>query len=87
MTDFSQENPLKYLNMLAIQSGIAKYRCLCIQGAVAFQTPGVFFFYSPGTKILVLLYLGDLMLSIGPGNALFLVKQIYLRGVALKNCF
>ena len=28
--------------MLAIQSDIAKYRCLCGQGAVAFQTPGVF---------------------------------------------
>ena len=28
--------------MLAIQSGIAKYHCLYTQGAVAFQTPGVF---------------------------------------------
>ena len=28
--------------MLAIQSGIAKYYCLCTEGAVAFQTPGVF---------------------------------------------
>ena len=29
--------------MLEIQSGIGKYRCLYTQGAVAFQTPGVFF--------------------------------------------
>ena len=34
--------------MLAIQSGIAKYHCLYAQGAVASQTPGVFF-YSPGS--------------------------------------
>ena len=38
--------------MLAIQSDIAKCHCLNTQGAVAFQTPGVFFlrfFYSSGT--------------------------------------
>ena len=29
--------------MFAIQSNIAKYHCLYIQEAVAFQTPGVFF--------------------------------------------
>ena len=34
--------------MLAIQSNIAKYHCLYIQGAVAFQTPGIFF-DSPGS--------------------------------------
>ena len=28
--------------MLAIQSNIAKYHCLYMQGAVAFQTPSVF---------------------------------------------
>ena len=28
--------------MLAIQSSIAKYHCLYIQGVVAFQTPDVF---------------------------------------------
>ena len=36
--------------MLAIQSGIAKYRCLYTQGAVAFQTPGLFL-DSPGIKM------------------------------------
>ena len=30
--------------MLAMQSRISQYHCLCTQGAVAFQTPGVFFF-------------------------------------------
>ena len=35
--------------MLAIQSDIAKDRCLYSLGAVAFQTPG-FFFYSPGRE-------------------------------------
>ena len=43
VTDFSQN-----LNMLAIQSNIAKYHCLYTQGAVAFQTPGIF--DSPGSK-------------------------------------
>ena len=45
--------------MLAIQSDIAKYRCLYSQGAVAFQTPGVFS-DSPGTvkaKLCTVIYL------------------------------
>ena len=29
--------------MLAIQSGVAKYHCLYTQGALTFQTPGMFF--------------------------------------------
>ena len=36
--------------MLAIQSGIAEYHGLYTQGAVASQTPGVFF-DSPGSMI------------------------------------
>ena len=42
MPDFSQDNFLKQLNMLAIQSGIVKYHCLYTLGALAFKTPGVF---------------------------------------------
>ena len=37
--------------MLAIQSGIVKYHCLYTEGAVAFQTLGVFF-YSPDLRLL-----------------------------------
>ena len=36
--------------MLAIQSGVAEYHCLYTQGAVASQTPGVFF-DSPGREL------------------------------------
>ena len=36
--------------MLAIQSDIAKYHCIYIQGAVAVKTPGVFLVDSSGTN-------------------------------------
>ena len=47
--------------MLAIQSGIAKIHCLYARGAVASQTPGVFF-DSPGRpkiKLIIIIILYD----------------------------
>ena len=53
--------------MLAIQLGIVKYHCLYTQGAVAFQTPGVFV-DSPGRKIVKRLLTEESSINYIPNN-------------------
>ena len=65
--------------MLAIQSGIAQYHCLYIQGAVPFQTPGVFLTHPVawyyGDYCMTLLNLGRRIGRLGIEQPIFLHWQ------------